>query len=97
MGTSAISDILRAIRERLNLTIEDAACRSGINRGSLSRIERGEQRLDIHDARRLALAYDCSLAQIAPPDAVLEPRQRPRGKTARADKADTRTPAAVTP
>jgi len=70
---------LKAKRLAKDLTLEQAAVLSGINRGSLSRLERGEQRLDVDDLRRLAKAYDCDPALLIPPGEPAAQRALPRG------------------
>jgi len=69
---------LRMKREELTLTLEEAAALSGVNRGTLSRLERDEQRLDAYYLRLLATAYKCTLDELTPEDPGSPPL--PRGK-----------------
>jgi transcriptional regulator with XRE-family HTH domain len=45
---------LRAVREAHGMSLRDAAQRSGIDPGHLSRVERGERQLSIDSLARLA-------------------------------------------
>jgi transcriptional regulator with XRE-family HTH domain len=71
-------NLLRKKREALGLTIEQAVELSGVNRGTLSRLERDEQRLDAYYLRHLANAYNCTLEELTP--AEPGPPPLPRGK-----------------
>jgi transcriptional regulator with XRE-family HTH domain len=57
---------LRSVRERLFVTQEELAERTGISRATISRIETGQQRPRISTVRKLAAALN------VPPEALID-------------------------
>jgi transcriptional regulator with XRE-family HTH domain len=62
----ALAESIRRKRESLGMNLVDVDEITGINRGSLSRMERGEQRITVNDLRRLAKAYKCTVDDLLP-------------------------------
>jgi transcriptional regulator with XRE-family HTH domain len=49
---------LRAVRERLGLTQEEVAARSGVQAGEISRIERGKRDPQVSTLEKIAAAVE---------------------------------------
>ena len=73
---------LKEKRKTLDLTLQEAATLSGINYVTLSRLERGKQRLDHYYLCQLANAYNCPLEELTPDDPGLPPLPRGASKNA---------------
>jgi len=69
---------LRSVRERLFVTQEELAERTGMSRATISRIESGQQRPRISTVRKLAAALGVS------PEALIDWEAEPSSETGKA-------------
>ena len=69
----SIGKLVRIRRERLNLTQDDLAQRVGLKRTSITYIEKGRQRIQVHTLYDLATALEVDLPALVPAFKPLEP------------------------
>jgi transcriptional regulator with XRE-family HTH domain len=62
--SSRLGEHVRAARRKLNLTLEEVGTATGLNKGYLSRVERGQQPPSIATMLKLAEALDVSVATL---------------------------------
>lgn len=62
---AAVGAVLRRVRERAGLTLDQAAEASGIGKAVLSRTERGERSARVIELLPLAAAYEMTAAELA--------------------------------
>jgi transcriptional regulator with XRE-family HTH domain len=72
--SSAIANRIRARRRQLSLTLDDLSRKAGLDKGFLSRVERGQKLPSIGTLMRIASALDIQMAQlfgeVTAPDAI---------------------------
>lgn len=61
----AVGAVLRRVRERAGLTLDQAAEASGISKPVLSKTERGERAARVTELLPLAAAYEMTAAELA--------------------------------
>ena len=92
--SSAIANRIRARRRQLSLTLDDLSSKAGLDKGFLSRVERGQKLPSIGTLMRIAKALDIQMAQlfgeITAPDAITVIR-RDRGTQPPAKAASATT------
>jgi len=69
----SIGKLVRIRREKLNLTQDDLAQRVGLKRTSITNIEKGRQRIQVHTLYDLATALEVDLPALVPTFKTLEP------------------------
>lgn len=55
---------IRYIRKRLNMTQEQLSERTGISQANMSRYERGERKLTLENAAKIANALGCTVDEL---------------------------------